>query len=302
MTKFMYIFCTLVWGLNFIAVKIQGTPVSLELSLMYRLVMTAVLFWVLVAFLKPKRIPVKRDIPFVMVFGICNFALSYLCLYYATILSSAAIVTLIFSLKVIMTPIAIWLFLKEPLHPRLLVGGSLGVLGVTILMYPQFQNGQAFDGVLQGVAIAIVGTILTAIGDACSARNAQQKVDPIYANAIGFSVGSLILGMFVIYKGDELAFSMSFSYIAALLYLTIVASFIAWFFYLKLVERIGGSQSGYMVALFPAIGGIASIIIGESTPSLYLIFGCIASCLGAAVALGFFSRQRSKRVVDVGIE
>lgn len=41
MTNFMYIFCLIVWGLNFIAVKIQGTPVSLELSLTYRLVITA---------------------------------------------------------------------------------------------------------------------------------------------------------------------------------------------------------------------------------------------------------------------
>ena len=30
MTIFMYIFCLIVWGLNLIAVKIQGTPVSLE--------------------------------------------------------------------------------------------------------------------------------------------------------------------------------------------------------------------------------------------------------------------------------
>ncbi|HWI49148.1 MAG TPA: EamA family transporter, partial [Rummeliibacillus sp.] len=50
MTIFMYIFCLIVWGLNFIAVKIQGTPVSLELSLTYRLVMTAFLFLILVWF------------------------------------------------------------------------------------------------------------------------------------------------------------------------------------------------------------------------------------------------------------
>ncbi|HAB32613.1 MAG TPA: EamA family transporter, partial [Exiguobacterium sp.] len=28
MTYFMYLFCLIVWGLNFIAVKIQGTPVA----------------------------------------------------------------------------------------------------------------------------------------------------------------------------------------------------------------------------------------------------------------------------------
>lgn len=125
MTIFMYIFCLIVWGLNFIAVKIQGTPVSLELSLTYRLVMTAFLFLILVLFLRPIGMPTRKDIPFLIVFGVCNFALSYLCLYYATILSSAAIVTLVFSLKVILTPIALRIFLKEKLHSRVLVGGFL---------------------------------------------------------------------------------------------------------------------------------------------------------------------------------
>lgn len=99
MTNFMYLFCLIVWGLNFIAVKIQGTPVSLELSLTYRLVITALLFLILAWLMKPQGKPQKQDVPFIIVFGVCNFAFSYLCLYYATMLSSAAIVTLIFFIK-----------------------------------------------------------------------------------------------------------------------------------------------------------------------------------------------------------
>ena len=41
-----------------------------------------------------------------------------------------------------------------------------------------------------------------------------------------------------------------------------------------------------MVALFPVIGGIASVVIGESTLSIYLILGCLLVALGA-IALGF---------------
>ncbi|MEI4603089.1 DMT family transporter [Bacillus cereus] len=286
MTIFMYIFCLIVWGLNFIAVKIQGTPVSLELSLTYRLVMTAFLFLMLVCFLRPSRMPTKKDIPFVIVFGICNFAISYLCLYYATILSSAAIVTLIFSLKVILTPIALRIFLKEKLYSRVLFGGILGVLGVCILIYPTLNDFQGFNDI-KGIMVAILGTLLTAIGDASSARNASHKVNPIYANAIGFTVGSLVMGVIVLFQGQEFTFPTSFSYVFMLLYLTLFASFVAWLFYLKLVEKIGGARSGYMVALFPVIGGIASVLIGESDPSLYLFVGCFSSCIGAAIALGF---------------
>lgn len=286
MTYFMYVFCMVVWGLNFIAVKIQGTPISLELSLTYRLMLTALLFFIVILIFKPIKNPTKKDVPFVLLFGVCNFGLSYLCLYYATMLSTAAIVTLIFSLKVILTPIALRIFLKETLHPRIFIGGTLGVIGVCILIFPSVNEFQGIHG-LTGIMIALLGTIITAIGDATSARNAKQKVNPLYANALGFIAGSSLMGAVVLFQGHEISFPRSTTYISAFLYLTLIASFIAWLFYLKLVERIGGAKSGYMVALFPAIGGVASVLIGESEPSIYLLLGCLLACFGAAIALGF---------------
>lgn len=300
MTIFMYIFCLLIWGLNFIAVKIQGTPVSLELSLTYRLFLTAILFSILVWIMKPKGKPSKEDLPYLLVFGICNFALSYLCLYYATMFSSAAIVTLIFSLKVIFTPVALRIFLKEHLHIRILIGGILGVLGVLILLYPTLHDIHPND--VKGIVLALLGTAITAIGDASSARNAKKLVDPIYANAIGFTAGGILLGSVVWFQGQAVSIPPSVSYLSALLYLTLLASFGAWLFYLKLVEKIGGAKSGYMVALFPAIGGIASVLIGESDPSMYLILGCLSSCIGAAVALGagtYFRKTLSRKKLPV---
>ncbi|KAA0777268.1 DMT family transporter [Bacillus sp. AR2-1] len=299
MTIFMYIFCLIVWGLNFIAVKIQGTPVSLELSLTYRLVMTAFLFLILIWFLRPRGMPTKKDILFIMIFGICNFALSYLCLYYATILSSAAIVTLIFSLKVILTPIALRIFLKEKLHSRVFFGGIFGVVGVCTLIYPNLNNFQGFNDI-KGIMVAILGTVLTAIGDVSSARNAKHKVNPIYANTIGFTVGSILMGVIVLFQGEKVTFPTSFSYVSMLLYLTLFASFVAWLFYLKLVEKIGGARSGYMVALFPVIGGIASVLIGESNPSPYLFVGCFSSCIGAAIALGFRTQKQNPKLTLKG--
>lgn len=294
MTYFMYLFCLIVWGLNFIAVKIQGTPVALEVSLTYRLAMTSVLFILFALFVKRTNKPTASDMPFIVVFGICNFALSYLCLYYATMLSSAAIVTLIFSLKVILTPIALRLFLKETLHARVWIGGCFGIIGVGVLIVPSLSSIHGLTD-LKGVLIALVGTLLTSVGDASSARNAKQRINPVHANAIGFTVASLLMGAIVWFQGTPLTVPTTVTYLSALLYLTVIASFLAWLFYLKLVERIGGAKSGYMVALFPLIGGVASVLIGESPLSLPLIIGCLFSCIGASVALGIRpSRQRNK--------
>ncbi|EJR93404.1 DMT family transporter [Bacillus mycoides] len=296
MTIFMYIFCLIVWGLNFIAVKIQGTPVNLELSLTYRLVGAALMFIVLMCVVRPNSRPSRKDVFPLVTFGVCNLALSYLCLYYATIWISAALVTLLFSLKTVLTPIALRIFLGEHLHPRILIGGIVGIAGVSILVYPLLTQGSSTSD-LKGIGLALFGTILTAIGDAASARNARRGIHAIYSNSVGFVVASILLLAVCAFQEQNFILPTSASYLGALAFLTVFASFGAWMFYLKLVERIGASVSSYMVALFPAIGGVASVTIGESTPTLYLLFGCLCNCVGAAIALGFRLPYRNRSII-----
>ncbi len=286
MTSFMYIFCLLSWGLSFVAIKFQGHAVAPEVSLSYRLAISAILFVAITAIVKPSGRPRRQDLPFVVGFGLLNFAFSYLFLYHSTKWIPAALVTVIFSLKTITTPLALRLFLRQPLHPMVLLGGLIGVAGVTILVFPLLQTAAAGD-ILQGVVFAATGTLLASLGDACSARNSQRKVHPLYANSVGFIAAAAALGVLGQARGLDFLPALSLQYVLALLYLTLFASCLAWIFYLNLVERIGASASSYMVALFPAVGGLASVAIGESPVSAHLLAGCLLSCLGAAVALGW---------------
>lgn len=287
MTYFMYIFCLVVWGLNFIVVKIQGTPVVPEVSLAYRLIAAALMFIIAMLIIKPKGRPTYSDTPFLVVFGLCNFALSYLCFYYATLWISAALVTLIFSLKTVLTPIALRLFMSRSLKKQVIIGGIVGISGVSLLVFPSLSSNYQMTHI-QGIFLALLGTIITAIGDVSSARNAEKGIHPFYANSVGFCVASILLLIICIGNNKEFNFPLTKEYVGALLYLIILASFLAWLFYLKLVERIGATSSSYMVALFPAVGGIASVIMGDTVPNVYLLFGCILSSVGAAIALGFF--------------
>lgn len=281
----MYLICLLAWGLNFIAIKVQGHSVPLELSLLYRLAFTALVFIGLVVILKPGGKAAPKDWGYLAAFGVLNLSLSYLLLYYATASISAALVTLVFSLKTIGTPVALRLFLKQKLHLSVVVGGVLGIAGVGLVMYPMLAQ-TLHSAALQGVIFAVLGMLLTSVGDACSARNARAGIHPLRANAFGFCVATLLLAVLCSAKGLQLQFDASAHYVGALLYLTLVASCLAWLCYLQLVKRIGAAASSYMVALFPAVGGIGSVAIGESQPTVYLIAGCFVSCLGAAIALG----------------
>lgn len=272
-----------IWGLNFIAVKIQGDSLPLEVALLYRSLIAFSLFGVMFIFIF-KKLKLNNTNWFTIIgFGLCNFTISYLLLYYGTFYSSAAIVTLIFSMKAILTPIFISIVFKRKISNRIYIGGGLGVVSVVVILYPDLNS--LTNEFIIGVAFALLGTIITSIGDVLSLYNSESKVHPVLSNTIGMLSAVIFLLIYTSFKGYRYSFPLELNFWFGLLYLSILASFLAWFFYLKLINNIGAAESGYMVAMFPAIGGIASVIMGETHLSINLVVGIILACMGAYLAL-----------------
>lgn len=272
-----------IWGLNFIAVKIQGDSLPLEVALLYRSLIAFSLFGVMFIFIF-KKLKLNNTNWFTIIgFGLCNFTISYLLLYYGTFYSSAAIVTLIFSMKAILTPIFISMVFKRKISNRIYIGGGLGVVSVVVILYPDLNS--LTNEFIIGVAFALLGTIITSIGDVLSLYNSESKVHPVLSNTIGMLSAVIFLLIYTSFKGYRYSFPLELNFWFGLLYLSILASFLAWFFYLKLINNIGAAESGYMVAMFPAIGGRASVIMGETHLSINLVVGIILACMGAYLAL-----------------
>ncbi|HCX2119407.1 TPA: DMT family transporter [Staphylococcus aureus] len=283
MNYLMYLFCMFIWGLNFIVVKIQGDSLPLEVALLYRSLIAFSLFGVMFIFIF-KKLKLNNTNWFTIIgFGLCNFTISYLLLYYGTFYSSAAIVTLIFSMKAILTPIFISMVFKRKISNRIYIGGGLGVVSVVVILYPDLNS--LTNEFIIGVAFALLGTIITSIGDVLSLYNSESKVHPVLSNTIGMLSAVIFLLIYTSFKGYRYSFPLELNFWFGLLYLSILASFLAWFFYLKLINNIGAAESGYMVAMFPAIGGIASVIMGETHLSINLVVGIILACMGAYLAL-----------------
>lgn len=287
----MYIVCMLIWGLNFIAVKIQGTEAPLEISLLYRSAIAFILFYLLFKIKKMKFTKEKMNYFTIIGFGVCNFAISYLLLYYGTIYSTAALVTLIFSLKAIITPIFLNIVFKTELQKKIYIGGALGLLSVVVILYPDLHT--ISPDFMIGIVLAVVGTIVTSIGDVFSYYNNKKNIDPIMANTIGMFSATILILIFTIASAKSFVVPNSLHYWVGLLYLAVLASFVAWLLYLLLIKNLGASESSYMVALFPAIGGFASVIIGETQISINLVVGIILAVVGAYIAVA----KRKKTVI-----
>lgn len=186
-------------------------------------------------------------------------------------------------MKAILTPIFISMVFKRKISNRIYIGGGLGVVSVVVILYPDLNS--LTNEFIIGVAFALLGTIITSIGDVLSLYNSESKVHPVLSNTIGMLSAVIFLLIYTSFNGYRYSFPLELNFWFSLLYLSILASFLAWFFYLKLINNIGAAESGYMVAMFPAIGGIASVIMGETHLSINLVVGIILACMGAYLAL-----------------
>lgn len=279
----MYLFCSLTWGLNFLVIKIQGNTVPLEISLFYRLSAACIIFF-LIAAIGRKPLLLPKNQKFLFLFGAFNFCISYLLLYHATFYVSSMFVGVIFSFKTIITPLFVFLFLKDELDGKVMVGGLISIAGIIILLYPKLYT--VFDGnFLWGCIIAFSGTIVTSLGDVCSAKNSRDAIAPVPANAYGFLYASVLLFGYISFSGIPFSFDTSPSYIFSIVYLCLFASVLAWLFYLNLIQAIGVEKSSYMVASFPVIATLASVLTGEVRPDLNIVAGSLVCTAGAFIAL-----------------
>lgn len=282
----MYLFCVLAWGSSYFVVKYQIGRVPLNVSLSYRLAIADLIFFAILLF-RRRPLPFRlKDHLALAAFGFGNFAGSYSLLYLATAHLTSAYVTLIFSTKVIMTPITTALLLRRPLDRRVLIGGGIGILGVALILTPQFQTMGASDlAPAWALAVAVLGTLVTSLGDVASARNSSAGIQALQANAFGFLYGLAFLALFIFVRRDPIVIDLSPNYLRSLLWLALVSSVLAWLFYLNLVGQIGPSKAGYMVALFPVVGVGVSVAFEGMLLTPYLIVGVLFAVLGNMVAM-----------------
>ncbi|MET0404198.1 MAG: DMT family transporter, partial [Cystobacter sp.] len=218
-------------------------------------------------------------------------------LYMATSHMTSGLVSVIFSSKVLMTTLNTSLFLRRPLERQVIYGGLLGLLGIGLIFQPQLVGMREGTVPVWGFALALLGTFVTSVGDVFSARNSSAGIPALQANAFGFlySIGFLLL--WVLARGIPFGFDPSPRYLGALVYLTVFGSVGAWLMYLELVARIGPARSGYMVALFPAVGLAVSAALEGLTLTPTMLMGVACTVLGNVIAM---MRRPVARPVPLG--
>ena len=269
LTVFLYLLTVIIWGTTWIAIKLQLGDVAVEASIIYRFSLAAiVMFSLLQLFNKRQRLTAKDHL-YCLLQGACLFCVNFYCFYLATGYVSSGLISVIFSLATVLNAFNNWLWFRKKPNARVISGATLGLLGISILFWPELQQQTDLWTILPGIALAIAGTYCFSLGNMLSVRHQKRGLKPPTTNAWGMLYGVGILLTLSLTNDVQFTISNDFTYITALLYLAIPGTVIGFTAYLMLVGRIGPDSAAYTTVLFPVVAlSISSIYEGYTWSSI----------------------------------
>ena len=212
-----------------------------------------------------KRLFVQAFFNSVIPFTLIAWAEQYVEAGVATILNSTAPVFVFF---------VTWFLTKhESVTTRKLVGVIAGLLGICLIIGFSALNGLG-DQVLP--QLAIVAATICYAGAAIFGRS-FQGLSPLVPAAGSLIAGAIVLIPISLIFDRPWALQPSFNSTAALLWLSVFSTAIAFVIYFRLIQTLGSVGTTSQAYLRVPIGvAIGAILLGESlSPTIWMGLGCV---------------------------
>jgi len=281
----LYLITVFIWGSTWLAIKFQLGTVAPEVSVAYRFFLAAILIFVYSLWQKLPLKFTRRQHAFMALQGFLLFSVNYVLVYFAEVSVTSGLVAVIFSSLIIFNVIFGALFLKRKVNARVVWGAMIGMIGLSLIFWPELSTFDLGRAALTGLILAMISSISASLGNIVSARNQENQLPVIQTNAFGMAYGAAITTILAISRGTPFNFDPSLAYVSSLLYLALFGSVIAFGSYLTLIGRIGADRAAYIVIVFPVIALFLSAIFEGLNLNGSQLFGILLILSGNAIVL-----------------
>jgi drug/metabolite transporter (DMT)-like permease len=254
----LFLACVLIWGSTWIAIKFQLGTVAPEASVTYRFFLGSVLLFL---YCLARGLPLRysrREHLWIALLGVVMFSVSYIFVYYAEQHVVSGLVAVGYSASPLLGLIGMRVFFGAPMSPRLIVGAIGGIVGITLVFWPEFARLRTDGNVALGALYTAIAVIVSTLGAMVAHRNQQAHLPLWQTMAWGMFYGSLFSLAVTLATGKALAFEATPAYVLSLLYLTILGSIVAFGAYLTLLKQVGAARAGYIGVMVPIVALVVS--------------------------------------------
>jgi drug/metabolite transporter (DMT)-like permease len=281
----LYTLTSLIWGSTWLAIKFQLGTVDPEMSIVYRFALAAAL---LIGYSLIRRLPMRfssRQHLFIALQGLTLFSLNYIMVYIAELHITSGLVAIVFSLIIVFNVALAGIFLRDPIRPRVVIGGIFGIAGLAMVFWPELSTLDLSGNRALGLGLSLIGTLSASIGNIVAARNQRNGLPIVQTNAYGMAYGAGFTLLVALVRGAEFGFEPTVSYIVSLGYLALFGSVIAFGAYLTILSRIGPDRAAYITVIFPIVALILSTLFEGLRWELTAGLGVSLVVVGNAIAL-----------------
>ena len=276
------LFC---WSPTWYIIKFQLGYVDPLVSVFYRFLAAAIIIFIYLLIKKKNlKFSLNHHVWFLL-FGIFLYSLNYVFFYLSNTYLISAFPAIVFSTVVIMNILGETFYFKKKPSFKTLIGATIGMLGIIIIFNNEIFNFSLSNDTHIGLFLAFLGTFCASTGNMIYQRNLNNNFPLIETIAYAMLYGSLLTLLITQIKNTELLFEYTFSYIASLVYLSIVGSIFAFIFYLKLLEKVGAGRAGYVGVVMPVLALLISTLFENLEWQTDLIVGLPILIFGAVLVI-----------------
>jgi len=276
------LFC---WSPTWYIIKFQLGYVDPLVSVFYRFLAAAIIIFIYLLIKKKNlKFSLNHHVWFLL-FGIFLYSLNYVFFYLSNTYLISAFPAIVFSTVVIMNILGETFYFKKKPSFKTLIGATIGMLGIIIIFNNEIFNFSLSNGTHIGLFLAFLGTFCASTGNMIYQRNLNNNFPLIETIGYAMLYGSLVTLLITQIKNTQLLFEYTFSYIASLVYLSIVGSIFAFIFYLKLLERVGAGRAGYVGVVMPVLALLISTLFENLEWQTDLIVGLPILIIGAVLVI-----------------
>lgn len=290
-----------IWGSTWLVITGQIDGVPAAWSVFYRFALaTPALF--IVALLMKRRLRLTRpEHVLAVLVGLFQFSGNFLFVYHAELYVTSGIVAMMFGLLMVPNALFARLFIGEKVQGGFLLGSAVAIVGVSFLLWHEWQAnpdaGVVGGNVGLGIVLAMLGILAASVANVIQANPTGRAVPMVSLLAWAMLYGTVFdLGFAWLTAGPP-PVPTSPSYWGGIVYLALIGSVVTFPLHYNLVREIGAGRTAYNSILTISVAMLLSTLFEDYRWTALTATGMGLAVVGMVLALKA-RRQKAVRVAE----
>lgn len=268
----------LIWGCSFVWSKQVFETLQPGTTIMLRLVVSSIFLFALMLIKGDRIMPERADVKLFLLLAVFEPFLYFIGESYGLVRVSPTICSAIIATIPLFTPLAAFIFLKEKMSVWNIIGFIVSFIGVIVML---FDRDMEFTASVPGL-LFLMGAVIVAVCYSMTLKKVASRYSPVLVVGVQNAIGAVYFIPFVLLAERQQLSNILLvgNYIVPLLMLGILASSLAYVFYVYAAKQIGIARSNVYTNLIPIFTvGFSYFIIHEEI-TLPKIIGIIVVITG----------------------